>query len=434
MKRVALVLACFACPRHGRRLHATRHDDDAKPVHALAGLLVADMPAAGWQSLGGAGLGHGLSRRARRRFARANDARADEATSNGDEATVVIDEATSNEVEDYGPTDKRYDVSYGPDVVPPPKYIEPREPLKVSSILRSVNSLDDVNVDLWRTFPSYNVLELAAGEEARWTAKVGKFLGPGRRLVATDLKRPKCECATNLIVDNKDLGAFADQLPGVFDVVYGEHLLCACNEHRRGTWPLIAAARAAGLPGNVPYRCGTCAGVDIEEESVDKFVGALKTVLRPGGGFAVFDQSLIGAGPLGLENFLMKAAQTHGVHVYPVRAPLWANVNYVISTTPLNDDVGSFFWQRNARKIDLFCTGLLAFGALCRILLDDTGDNFFAYIVTSFFHLTASFIFAFAWIQLFSLFRDPTVSAQGGDAITMGKEVNYWNGRRGSGK
>ena len=78
----------------------------------------------------------------------------------------------------------------------------------------------------WNSLKISSVLELGAGQTARWTQSVAA-LGGARRHVAADLAPPACDCAQCVTADNRDLGALASaQAP--FDLVYGAHVLCTC--------------------------------------------------------------------------------------------------------------------------------------------------------------------------------------------------------------
>ena len=195
----------------------------------------------------------------------------------------------------------------------------------------------------WNSLKISSVLELGAGQTARWTQSVAA-LGGARRHVAADLAPPTCDCAKCVAADNRDLGALASaQAP--FDLVYGAHVLCTCQA------PAFLAAAAPRA---------TCGGIPLDNpRAVYRFVGGLKTLLDPSRGVAVFDHE--GGWPFGLETTLRRAARFHRLHFYVRRGPLWTNFDYVLSAAALEDDVSNDPLQASARASDAL---LVAFPAV----------------------------------------------------------------------
>ena len=69
----------------------------------------------------------------------------------------------------------------------------------------------------WNSLKISSVLELSAGQTARWTQSVAALGGA----------RSACDCAKCVAADNRDLGALASaQAP--FDLVYGAHVHSTC--------------------------------------------------------------------------------------------------------------------------------------------------------------------------------------------------------------
>jgi len=218
-----------------------------------------------------------------------------------------------------------------------------RTPAYYGAILAGDAAPCAADENAWNSLKISSVLELSAGQTARWTQSVAA-LGGARRLVAADLAPPACDCAKCVAADNRDLGALASaQAP--FDLVYGAHVLCTCQA------PAFLAAAAPRA---------TCGGVPLDNpRAVYRFVGGLKTLLDPSRGVAVFDHE--GGWPFGLETTLRRAARFHRLHFYVRRGPLWTNFDYVLSAAALEDDVSNDPLQASARASDAL---LVAFPAV----------------------------------------------------------------------
>ena len=222
-----------------------------------------------------------------------------------------------------------------------------------------------------------NVLELSAGKNAAWSRAVVAASPPGMRSVcASDLQPPDASTGVSCIaVDNRHLQLLAANRGQSFDLIFASHALCTCR------WPLsplryvqasraepadaagaAAAANAAdaadddadcndGNDGdNDNAVATTCGGIAISDAGVDNFVAGLAALLRPGAGVAVFDQE--GGWSFGLERRMRKAAEARGLHFYVRRGPLWTNFDYVLSATPLEDDISRDPLQLDARFVD----------------------------------------------------------------------------------
>lgn len=212
------------------------------------------------------------------------------------------------------------------------------------------------SADQWERLGVRTVLELGSGKSARWSSALGLSAAAPDRLVAADLNPPACTCAECIAADNSDLRELAAARPQAFDLIYGSHVLCTCR-WVAAPWRYASGPMSTGRPLGV-----TCGGIELEAAAVERFVASLKALLRPGGGVAVFDQE--GGWPFGLESELRRAARSQGLWFYTRRGPLWTNFDYVLSTSPLVDDVSPDGWQRDARCVDaalvLFAPAVLA--------------------------------------------------------------------------
>jgi hypothetical protein len=189
--------------------------------------------------------------------------------------------------------------------------------------------------------PGLHILELSAGRRAAWSTAVATA-NPTSAVLATDVVAPSevapastaSGAPDNLAracCDNLELEQLRQTEPP-FDVIFGGHVLCTCE------WPvrLPAFARAASgvwranaTTEDAAAAC-TCGGVPLTRRGVETFVIGVGALLRPGSGVAVFDQE--GGWPWGLESLLRDAAAAHSLHLYTRRAPLFSNVDYVLST------------------------------------------------------------------------------------------------------
>ena len=101
-----------------------------------------------------------------------------------------------------------------------------RTPAYYGAILAGDAAPCAADENAWNSLKISSVLELSAGQTARWTQSVAR-LGGARRHVAADLAPPACDCAKCVAADNRDLGALANaQAP--FDLVYGAHVHSTC--------------------------------------------------------------------------------------------------------------------------------------------------------------------------------------------------------------
>ena len=120
-----------------------------------------------------------------------------------------------------------------------------RAPAYYGAILAGDAAPCTADENAWNSLKISSVLELSAGQTARWTQSVAA-LGGERRLVATDVAPPVCGCAKCVAADNRDLGALASaQAP--FDLVYGAHVLCTCQAPA-----FLAAAAPRATCGGLP--------------------------------------------------------------------------------------------------------------------------------------------------------------------------------------
>eukprot|EP00310_Coccolithus_braarudii_P020039 CAMPEP_0183341072 /NCGR_PEP_ID=MMETSP0164_2-20130417/7404_1 /TAXON_ID=221442 /ORGANISM="Coccolithus pelagicus ssp braarudi, Strain PLY182g" /LENGTH=364 /DNA_ID=CAMNT_0025511303 /DNA_START=289 /DNA_END=1383 /DNA_ORIENTATION=+ len=246
------------------------------------------------------------------------------------------------------------------------------------------------DVAAWRALAVDDLLELSAGQAALWASAVAAS-GAVKRVHAADLQPPSPSCdsvwcialnnsrlkhdllASRLRRSHTMLSSGADDsrssdddgerevCEGVYDLVFGAHTLCTCTwvcaPHRFAAVGLDTQCNQAGAPA-------TCGGVRLDTASVDAFVGALKQLLRPGSGVALFDQE--GGWPWGLERRLRAAATRHGLHFYVRRGPGGTNWDYIFSERELDDDVSIDPLQRDARALDaaLCAVGLLSVSLL----------------------------------------------------------------------
>ena len=168
----------------------------------------------------------------------------------------------------------------------------------------------DPDAARWTKLKVARALELGAGRQAKWSASIGARLDE-IDLVASDYDPPVCRCAQCVAADHTRLGELAaSQAP--FDLIFGSHVLCTCRWIAAPLRFLGQGTSTAGI---------TCGGVSIEPDAVSDFVAAVRSLLRPEGGVAVFDQE--GGWPFGLEALLRQAAHKHGLHLYVRRGPLW---------------------------------------------------------------------------------------------------------------
>lgn len=153
----------------------------------------------------------------------------------------------------------------------------------------------------------------------------------------------------SIVCDNRDLSQL--ERLGPFDVIFAGHALCTCR------WPTDVPAFASAAMDARRDGCSaadadapcTCGGIALSRDGVDSFTRGVAGLLAPDG-VALFDQE--GGWPFGLETQLRSAAATHGLNLYVRRGPLWTNMNYVLSESPLVDDVSADPLQRAARALD----------------------------------------------------------------------------------
>ena len=173
----------------------------------------------------------------------------------------------------------------------------------------------------WDVFPAgMRILELSAGRNARWSSSV-VAARPDLLLTAADLKAPRPVAGVECMpCDNRRLGELADQRPAQYDLLFASHAMCTCRCAGSPRAYLRARADAVAAPSSLRGDAGdsaaaaalTCGGLPLERSHVSAFVGAVGTLLVPGG-LAVFDQE---AGwSFGLETLLREAAYEHGLRL-----------------------------------------------------------------------------------------------------------------------
>lgn len=166
-----------------------------------------------------------------------------------------------------------------------------------------------------------------------------------------------------VVADNNQLGDL-EEAHEPFDLIFAGHALCTCE------WPLRPLEHVRAARGGCTEAPCTCGGVPLTREGADGFVGGISSLLaRPG--VAIFDQE--GGWPWGIETHLRAAAAARGLHFYVRRGPMFTNFDYVLSSTPLKDDVSNDLLQRTARLTDVLLL-TFPFATLALIAAAKHGD------------------------------------------------------------